>query len=191
MGVRFVYPTDEWYLVSEREVPPVEAYDGQELQENGLGMVRRFLDEWAEVQTEITQFQGDLSAFRQSLTLVTGTLFAPVLEAATAEFSQQTGATVHVQPIINQRLGDTITAAGLLMAQDVVQQLKTAGYGDLVLLPRVMFDHPDVIALDDTSPQQVANELNRPVILADLMGDVWDALIGKAGAIFLPLNENN
>ena len=42
LGARFVYPTDEWYLVTGREAPPQAAYDNQELHENGLGMVRRF-----------------------------------------------------------------------------------------------------------------------------------------------------
>src|SRR5690606_9713873 len=58
-GIRFVYLTDEWYLVTGREVPPLDAYDGHELHENGLGMVRAFLDDWAAVREEIaaTEFK--------------------------------------------------------------------------------------------------------------------------------------
>jgi hypothetical protein len=68
----------------------------------------------------------------------------------------------------------------------VLAQLKTAGYGDLVVLPRIIFDHPDVISLDDITPQQVADELGRPVALADLMGDIWDALVGESAVVFWP-----
>jgi putative radical SAM enzyme (TIGR03279 family) len=186
-GIRFVYPTDEWYLVTGRETPPAEAYDGQELQENGLGMVRRFLDDWEGVKEEIEAWQREERPNpNQEVTLVTGTLFGPTLERAAAEFAGLTGVQVHVEPIINRRLGDTITAAGLLMAEDVLAQLKTAGYGDLVVLPRIIFDHPDVISLDDRTPQSVADELGRPVALADLMGDVWDALVGKSAVLFQP-----
>ena len=39
-----------------------------------------------------------------------------------------------------------------------------------MVLPRVMFDHPDVIALDDLSPQDIANRLGVPVALADTLG---------------------
>ena len=184
---RFVYPTDEWYLVSNREVPPVEAYDGQTLQENGLGMVRRFLDDWETVKGEIENWEGAVRPnLDQQVTLVTGTLFGPILETATSEFAGLTGVKIQVQPIINERLGDTITAAGLLMAEDVLAQLKTAGYGDLVVLPRIIFDHPDVISLDDRTPQSVADELGRPVALADLMGDIWDALVGQSVVVFRP-----
>lgn len=183
-GVRFVYPTDEWYLVTKRTVPQLEAYDGQELHENGLGLVRYFLDEWEQVKREIGE-ESPISNL-QSLTLVTGKLFAPILSETAVQFQTLTGATVTVKEIKNERLGGTITTAGLLMGQDVLEQLKATKLGDLVLLPRVMFDHPDRIALDDISPQDIANQLGKPVILADTMGDVWDALIGKSQVVYQP-----
>ena len=190
-GVRFVYPTDEWYLVTNRSVPPLAAYDGQELHENGLGMVRHFLDEWGSVKEEIGDWRlanADQSPISnlQSLTLVTGALFAPTLRETAVQFQNLTGANLTVQEIKNERLGDTITVAGLLMGQDVLAQLKTAGVGDLLLLPRVMFDHPDRITLDDISPQDIANQLDTAVVLADTMGDVWDGLIGKSQVVYQP-----
>ncbi|WP_420643061.1 DUF512 domain-containing protein [Candidatus Leptofilum sp.] len=190
-GVRFVYPTDEWYLVTNRLVPTLDAYDGQELHENGLGMVRNFLDEWEEVKREIGDWrltnadQPSISNL-QSLTLVTGALFAPTLWETAVQFQNLTGAKVTIQEIKNERLGGTITTAGLLMGADVLAQLKTAELGDLILLPRVMFDHPDRIALDDLSPQDITNQLGKPVVLADTMGDVWDALIGHSQVVYHP-----
>ena len=191
LGSRFLYPTDEWYLVTERPVPSVAAYDGQELHENGLGMVRRFLDEWVGVKEEIGDWRLEINnqsliSNLQSLTLVTGTLFAKTLAKEAAEFTELTGVETAVLPITNERLGATITAAGLLMGNDVLSQLRKAGYGDLVILPRVMFDHPDTITLDDLSPQDIANKIGRPVALADTMGDVWDALIGQSQVVYEP-----
>ncbi|MCA9954895.1 MAG: DUF512 domain-containing protein, partial [Anaerolineales bacterium] len=190
-GVRFVYPTDEWYLVTDRTVPQLDAYDGQELHENGLGMVRNFLDEWEEVRKEIGDWrlenddQSPISNL-QSLTLVTGALFAPILRETAVQFQALTGTQITVREIKNEKLGGTITVAGLLMGADVLEQLKGSELGDLTLLPRVMFDHPDRIALDDISPQDIANQLGKPIILADTMGDVWDALIGASQVIYQP-----
>lgn len=184
-GVRFVYPTDEWYLVTGRPAPPQEAYDDQALHENGLGMVRHFLDDWQEVQKEIANWQLPIGNW-QLLTLVTGTLFAETLQQSAAEFAGLAGVSVNVLPVVNQRLGDTITVAGLLMAEDVLAQLEARGVGEMVILPRVMFDHPDTISLDNLSPQDMANKLNRPVALADTMGDVWDALIGQSSVVYHP-----
>ncbi|MCA9935789.1 MAG: DUF512 domain-containing protein, partial [Anaerolineales bacterium] len=192
-GVRFVYPTDEWYLVTGRTVPPLEAYDEQQLHENGLGLVRMFLDDWEGVKEEIGDWRlahdgQPLIADYQSLTLVTGALFAGVLRETAVEFATLTGVNLHVLPIVNERLGATITVAGLLMAEDVLRQLAAAEYGDLVVLPRVMFDHPDTISLDDLSPQEMANRLNCVVALADTLGDVWDALLGVSSVMVAPEN---
>ncbi len=195
MGVRFAYPTDEWYLVTGRDVPPLEVYDGQQLHENGLGLVRQFLDAWENEKLEIrgwgleTNVESPISDL-QSLTLVTGTLFAPVLEKATAVFNQLTHLNAAVLPITNERLGPSITTAGLLMAGDALKQLRGTDIGDLVIFPRVMFDHPDTISLDDLSPQDMANQLNRPVALADTMGDVWDAVTGQSRVTYRPGLKN-
>jgi putative radical SAM enzyme (TIGR03279 family) len=185
-GVNFVYPTDEWYLVTNRPVPALDAYDGQELHENGLGQVRYFLDDWEGVKEEIVN--GQLSMVNgQSLILVTGTLFGPTLREKAAEFAALAGVEVTVLPVVNQRLGETITVAGLLMGEDVLAALAEANSAaDLIVLPRVMFDHPDQIALDDISPQTMADRLQKPVALADTLGDVWDALIGESLVMFRP-----
>jgi hypothetical protein len=49
-----------------------------------------------------------------------------------------------------------------------------------------MFDHPEGISLDDKSPLDIARALDRPVALADLMGDVLDAVQGKNPLTFNP-----
>ncbi|HUS93569.1 MAG TPA: DUF512 domain-containing protein [Patescibacteria group bacterium] len=193
--VGFLYPTDEWYLVADKEIPTREQYDNQELHENGLGMVRAFLDEWQTVKTEISRWkERQLDANKKmvpgqyrSLILVTGALFANTLTGVAKEFAGITGLELNVVPVDNIRLGGTITVAGLLMAQDVIQRLSRSPSGDLIVLPRIMFDHPDNISLDDISPQQIADQMNCPVVLADQMGDVWDAAIDQSSTIYHPL----
>jgi len=193
-GVRFVYPTDEWYLVTGREVPPLSAYDDQQLHENGLGLVRQFLDDWETLKLEISDWrlardsQSPVSNL-QSLLLATATLFAPTLQEVAAEFAALTGVHMEVVPVVNQRLGETITVAGLLMGLDVLAALEkeTAVFPPhLIVLPRVMFDHPDRVSLDDISPQDIANRLHIPIALADTLGDVWDALIGQSLVVYQP-----
>jgi putative radical SAM enzyme (TIGR03279 family) len=182
-GVGFVYPTDEWFLIADRELPPLDWYDDLALHENGLGMVRSFLDEWEQVRAAELD---SLTPKVQRITLVTAMLFAPVLEKTAAELRAKTGLDVQVKAITNTKLGAGITVAGLLMGDDVIDQLKPLGdsLGDLIILPRIMFDHPDGICLDDRSPRDIAKALNRPVALADQMGDVIDAINGKNSLLF-------
>jgi NifB/MoaA-like Fe-S oxidoreductase len=72
------------------------------------------------------------------------------------------------------------------MGVDVLNQLKSSALGNLVVLPRVMFDHPDTVSLDDLTPQELADELNVQIVLADSMGDVWDAVVGESSTIYDP-----
>jgi len=189
----FVYPSDEWYLVAGRTVPTNEVYDDLPLQENGLGMVREFLDDWKSMKVEIAEWLSNLPGKNQplfpdikSVTLVTGQLFADILGTVSNEFEELTGVKMSVISIENERLGKTISAAGLLMGEDVLIQLASVECGELVIVPNRMFGVFELVTLDDVEPQQMADRVQRPLALADLMGDVWDAITGKSSVIFTP-----
>lgn len=178
-GVGFVYLTDEWYLVSRRPVPPKKAYDHLALQENGLGMVRDFLNHWQHLKrSEVT---GPLlkPTYKRAL-LATATLFAPTLTKAAQEFSARTHIPLDVLAIENEKLGKTITIAGLLMGEDIIRQLtarpELLAQAEVVILPRITFDHPDGIALDDRSPADISRAINKPVALARTMGDMLNII---------------
>ena len=193
LGTRFAFLTDEWYLVSNRPVPKLKAYETMGLQSNGLGMVRDFLEEWSRVRKhELGQAAGLAWPNRKAL-LATGALFAPTLAKTVAEFNTATGLKLEVMSMTNEALGDTITVAGLLAGADVIRQLQArfaaqpaADLPDVVVLPRLMFDHPDSVALDDVTPLAIAQAIGRPVALADWMGDVVDALAGENKLVFRP-----
>jgi putative radical SAM enzyme (TIGR03279 family) len=227
---RFVYPTDEWFLVTGRPIPSKKYYADLALEENGLGQVRGFLDDWQGVKKEIkaqgarlkaqgprakarrkisnpstslrTSQQSSISnsqslapspqpltLFGRTATLVTGTLFESVLRQTSDEFNRLAGTKIDVVGVLNERLGHEITVAGLLMGADVIQQLKQRELGEFIVLPRVMFDHPQGISLDDISPFQISRDLGRPLFLADAMGDVLDAFTDANTLRFDPVAE--
>jgi putative radical SAM enzyme (TIGR03279 family) len=192
-GVRFAYLTDEWYMQLDEPIPPRSYYDGLSLEENGQGMVRNFLDNWKEVKREIRSRRPagwqHIRAHYHSATLATGTLFAPALIKTAKEFKRLSGLPVDVIPIVNERLGATITVSGLLMGDDMINQLRACELGEVIVLPRIMFDHPQGIALDDVSPLRIAQLLDRPVALADAMGDVLDALTGRNRLLVKPTDK--
>jgi len=175
-GARFVYPTDEWYIVTERPIPPRAHYDDLQLEENGLGMVRSFLDDWRKTRRKLSKANFQLS----KATLATGELFAPILREAADELAQLSSVELDVIPIRNERLGETITVAGLLMGADVIAQLRTRALGEAVILPRIMFDHPAGVALDDVPVEAVSAALGRPVYLASTMSEIVSLLTNRA-----------
>lgn len=182
LGDRFIYATDEWYLLLGRPVPPLSHYRQLDaLQENGVGLVRQFLDGWERGKSQIGK-----SGNCPSLTLVTGVLFAPVLRRVAAEFSRLVGAPVEVRPVTNSTLGETITVAGLLMGGDLIQQLEGTELGERVLLPEVMFRGPDGVTLDNVTLDQVGAALGRPVSLAAGMDD-----LESPGVRNVPINSSS
>src|SRR6185503_20231171 len=111
--------------VTNRSVPDAVELEGVDLWANGLGMVRRFIDDRAEVKTELTQ-----APVVKRLTLATATLFAPTLTRSGHEFAEISKVETDVVSITNERLGDSITVAGLLMGADVIDQLSKRTLGD-------------------------------------------------------------
>jgi NifB/MoaA-like Fe-S oxidoreductase len=159
LGVNFVYLSDEWYLRLGEVVPAFQQYDGLDLTENGVGLVRRFVDKWEGLHIEIPNSKSQ----SPNITLVTGTLFAPVLRRVTARLAH-----VEVLPVVNRFFGETVTVAGLLTGQDVVAQLRERELGDVVVLPPAMFGGPEGQSLDGMGPQEVGEVLGREVVVGTL-----------------------
>ncbi len=171
-GLSLVYASDEWYLMAGLDAPPAEAYDGFPQLENGVGLTRVFLDE---------EFQVSGSRFQVGrVTLVCGTLIASVLERKAAELAETTGLAMEVVPVVNDFFGPTVTVSGLLTGRDVVAALqgrvlslsKGRDLGDVVFLPRAMFDASGELTLDDMTPAAIGEALGVRVEVAGTMGEV-------------------
>lgn len=157
LGVGFAYLADEWYLRLGENIPPQEAYDGQELQENGVGLARALLDHWPEASRT-------LAALGTIQTWVTGTLAAPLLADLAKDFAAQTGIAVDVVPIPNRFFGTTVSVAGLLTGQDVLAYLRERPVRGTLVLPAAMFRGPQGQSLDEMRPEHFAQTLGRPVL---------------------------
>ena len=182
LGLTFVYPSDEWYLLAGWDVPPADEYDGFGQIENGVGMVREFLDEWKEVKRKASNVKHQMSNLQgKRATLVCGELAGPVLRGVVNELNELTGSQVRVAPIVNNWYG-VVTVSGLLTARDVIEQLKCdAGTlpAEMALLPRVMFDNSGRVTLDDMTPEQIQAALGTPVGVAQHPEEMLAALSGQ------------
>jgi putative radical SAM enzyme (TIGR03279 family) len=176
LGSRFAFLTDEWYLATGRDVPPVGDYEEIDLRENGLGLTRSFLEDWAARRAGLAARQPRLR--RERATLVTARLFQSVLQSAAEEFSRLTGTRLEVVGTVNRCFGETVTVAGLLTGRDVIDAVRSAGGTGPVLLPRAMFSAPPLMTLDDLGVRGIASETKRTIFLADTMEDVEKVMRG-------------
>ncbi|MCU0495289.1 MAG: DUF512 domain-containing protein, partial [Chloroflexaceae bacterium] len=160
-GLNLVYPSDEFYILAERELPPADFYDGTPQYSNGVGMVRDFLDSWAKAQRRLpARLKRPLQ-----VALVCGTLIAPTMQRVAERLNRIEGLELVVLPVVNQFFGEMVTVSGLLMGQDVVAALRESGC-QRALLPRVMFDHQGLRTLDEYSPERIGEEAGMPVAIA-------------------------
>ena len=72
-GERFVYAADELFLLCDRHPPEAGYYDAFPQIENGIGMVRTFLDTWARRRDEVVAVATSSSCERR-IAVVTGRL---------------------------------------------------------------------------------------------------------------------
>ncbi len=170
-GIQFVYPSDEFYLMAGREPPPESDYDGFPQVENGVGLVRLFLEDWLAAKEGLRSRSRTCGC--RHLTWATGTLFAPVLARVANELQTLLDITIQVVPVTNRFFGETVTVAGLLTAEDVVAALQGRGTGELVCLPRAMLDSEGKMTLDNRSPEWVEAQVGVPTAFVRGVGDVF------------------
>lgn len=157
-GYPFVYLSDEWYYLTERNFPPARHYGSYAQIENGVGMTRYLIEQWRASQRRLPR---KMPAPRK-VTLVTSAMARPVIEGFARDLRGIPNLEVQVLPIVNQFFGPEVTVAGLLCGQDVLKALnEQADLGDLVLLPRVMLDNEGKRFLDDITVEEF--QANLPV----------------------------
>ena len=179
-GYPFVYLSDEWYYITGRDFPPARHYGSYAQIENGVGMTRYLIDQWARGKRKLP---AQMSQPRR-VTLVTSTMAARVIEQFAADLRRVEGLEVQVLPIVNQFFGPEVTVAGLLCGQDVLDALlANDNLGDLVLLPRVMLDNEGKRFLDDITVEDFKSRLPVPIEFARNAPEMIDAIRGLAGSV--------
>jgi putative radical SAM enzyme (TIGR03279 family) len=158
LGTRFVWASDEVYLQAGKALPAAAAYEGFPVIEDGIGLVRRFGDDFGRAARRLPARM----ATRRAVTVVTGTMFAPRMRRLLSAIAVK-GLRVELCPIVNDWFGHGIGVAGLLTGQDIAAQLAGRSLGDEVLVPGVAIRDGAGVFLDDLSPADLATSLGVPV----------------------------
>ena len=80
-GLHFIHASDEWYILAERELPEEERYDGYLQLENGVGMTRLLLEEFADRMDKLAEeriLPDD--SIKREVSLATGLLAYPYIQ---------------------------------------------------------------------------------------------------------------
>ncbi|MGE5589995.1 MAG: DUF512 domain-containing protein [Bacillota bacterium] len=161
LGTRLVFVADEFYSKAGLEVPPAEAYEGYPQLENGIGLLRQLLDDFAEVEPLLPPALEE----PRRVSAVTGVSAASTVRWVVDRLNRIGGLQVDLTVVENDFYGHSVTVAGLLTGQDVLRALQGRDLGETVFLPEVMFrDGADKrVTLDEYDLDDLVRELGRPI----------------------------
>ncbi|MBN1485927.1 MAG: DUF512 domain-containing protein [Chloroflexia bacterium] len=172
-GRNLLYLSDEFYLLAGRSVPAARFYDDFPQLENGVGLVRLLREDWFRARRRLpAKLPRPLR-----MSLVCGTMIAPMLREFARECQERTELlTIEVLALENQTFGPLVTVSGLLTGECLRAGLRGRTLGDVVVMPRVAFEQSGRCTLDEVSLSDLAAELQCPLLLADQMSEVVEAL---------------
>ncbi|WP_407650040.1 DUF512 domain-containing protein [Desulfofundulus luciae] len=173
-----VFAGDEFYLLAERKVPPALRYDDFPQTENGVGLVRLFLDEWEKISRSLPRA---LPSPRR-VTVATGVLAEGVLAPVAARLNEINNLAVELAVIPNRLFGPQVTVAGLVSGKDIVAALQCRNPGQTLILPAVMLRRPEQVFLDGMTVPELSSRLDRPVIVVDGPAELVEACLEREGS---------
>ena len=154
----FVFAADEFYLLAGAAIPERDYYEDFAQIEDGVGMVRHFLDDFEAAAARRRKPMNNLDG-----TLVTGKLFFPVLERCVSELNRRTGSKLTVCSAENRFLGKRVTVAGLLSGMDIFAALRGRNNGGFVVIPGEALAFDNRLLLDGATLKDLSLELGLPV----------------------------
>lgn len=165
-GIGLVYAADEFFVRCGAGLPGAAYYDGYPQLENGIGLIRLFLDE---VNRAARRLPKALPEPRR-IGLVCGEAASGVLRDVAARLAGVANLEVAVIPVANRFFGPSVTVSGLLTAHDILAAVRRRPEGEIILLPEAMFRPGDGRTLDDDSLSGISAAAGRPLLTVPARG---------------------
>ena len=192
LGVTFAFMGDEIYLKAGVEIPSRRHYGNYPQIEDGVGMIRSFLNSFESVfksrpraktvdmrthlaaavpgQLSPSYVQPPATAGGSDCgTFVTGEMFAPILRGQIERFNRSTGSRHVVLAVPNTYFGGDVSVAGLLSGQDFLA-VRDQIVGDFVVIPKITIKSDEPIFIDGMLVQDVFDQFPVPVYPLDTDG---------------------
>lgn len=174
-GSRFIFPSDEFYVLADLPVPDYAEYEDFPQIENGIGLMAKLKQEIIECLDELPPWIPD-----RKVSIATGVsaekFIRQMCDIVCEKFPNLI---VNVYPITNFFFGETVTVTGLLTGRDIAVQLEGKDLGSELIISDVMIRDKGDKFLDDLSVSDLSNWINKKVVPIAQTGEAFArALIG-------------
>jgi len=178
LGTSFAYAADELFLRAKRPLPKASYYDGYPLVENGIGLLRRFIDGLKRsVRSRVARAKTATQTAGKTapIVIVTGTaagaFFKDTVLPALAPLHPPR---IEVLTVDNLSLGPTVTVAGLLTGRDILSAMDGHTKPTKILVCEYLIRQGSDVFLDDYSISQLEARLG---CLIQVVSDSGPALV--------------
>ena len=165
---KLVFPSDEFFQIAGRKIPPCDYYGDFPQLENGVGGCALTEHDFMSALEDAAR-----DTIVRRFAIVTGLAAYPLLkklcDAFCAAFPQTE---IEIYGLENRFFGPDITVAGLLTGRDIAAQLKERQFCcKTLLLPQVMFkSRSETVFLDDYTKDELERELGTAITVIDCDG---------------------
>lgn len=150
---RFAYAADELFIKARQGLPPARYYDDFPQIENGVGMVRDFLD------TIPRKLPSKINGL-----WVTG---KSMMDVWRAQIIPKFKTKINLIPVENKLFGPKVTVTGLLSGEDILRRLKVSKIGrQIIILPPNCLNH-DGLFIDDLTIADLQDKLQANILQGD------------------------
>ncbi len=162
LGTRFIFLSDEFYIMANRKLLDYDEYEGFIQFENGVGMISKFEREIKDYLENLSQ---DQTSKTKKVSIATGhSAYEFICEMAKCIMNKCPNVQIDVYKIINNFFGDTITVSGLITATDIIEQLKDKDLGETLYIPRSMLKADEEIFLDNITLENLSDIMGIEVV---------------------------
>ena len=191
LGVTFAFLGDEIYIKAGAEIPSRRHYGNYPQIEDGVGMVRSFVDRFERMMQKVeppalasgTAAKMNPRAHPDALLpkngeesdtslppayaggsacILTGEMFAPILRDCIDKYNARYGTRLSVLNVPNTYFGGDVSVAGLLTGQDLLA-MRDKVNGDFVIIPKSTIKSDEPIFLDGMRYADLKSKFDVPI----------------------------
>ena len=161
---KFVFLSDEFFLMTNCDVPEKKYYGDYPVLEDGVGMTRLFLDD---VENELANVKTKVFKDAFKVSWINGTISQHALRKVAKMFEAKFE-NLELEPVcIDSDFWGTTNVTGLLTGKDVFAKIKdNENLGNMVLIPSVMLKEGFDIFLDDMHIDELEQKLDTKCVKA-------------------------
>ena len=165
LGRQVACASDEFFLIAEKTVPTSEYYGDFAQLEDGVGALRMVLDDFDSRKKSLPKEIKKTKKFHFITSVAAGTIFKDIIAYLNNNIKNLE---ISLEIIKSEFWGKDVNVTGLIVAQDIIKQLKhKKNEIDTIISPTIMLKPLTESFLDDLTVTDLKRELGCEVLIVE------------------------